>query len=162
MYGIATPRQLSFITVLIPERQVPEDGPYAAQLDELKNGITVDMTKKFASELIGYLMDLPKSDKKRRASVRVGVYQLSDVGLVKVVQARGSKDKYTMQLHPETRTYFDAPALMSALEPHMRMRATDTATWARAEGLCPWCTQVLEPMTNPLQAMGTTCARKLI
>lgn len=159
----ATPKMLSFITILIPERIIPEDGPFADLLDEVAaTGVVPAMAKAEAHKVITYLMDLPKADKARKPSVRVGVYDLPGVGLVKVRQIRGTRDKTTQQLDPRTRRYTDAPALMGALEPHMRLRASQAATWARSEGLCPWCTQVLQPARNPLQAMGPSCARKIV
>jgi hypothetical protein len=163
MYGTATDRQLSFITVLLTERKLPEDGPFAAEIDSLRaqDGLTV-LSKSFASELIGYLMDLPKAEAKRTHAVRPGVYHLPDVGLVKIKQASGSKDKYTLAMNPVTRRYEDAPALMFALQPHMRLKAYEATTFGREHGLCPWCTEVLEPAASILQAMGQRCARKFV
>lgn len=167
MYGPASPKQRSFITVLIPEREIPEDGPFASVIDALKTGEGCTEFagyggKQFASDLISYLMDLPRSNKAGRRSIRVGVYNLPDVGLVRVKQAHGCKDKYTQQLDTRTRMWVDAPALMSALDPFMRLHGREATEWGRKEGLCPWCTQVLEPAPSILQAMGPRCARKFV
>jgi hypothetical protein len=158
----ATPKQLALITTVIPERKIPDEGPFADAIDAFKTGETPVLSKWQASELITYLLDLPNSDKPRPPAVRIGVYVVPQVGIVRVRQVPGSRDRFSQLLDPRTRRYVDAPGVMSGIDPHHRMHAREAATWAREQGLCPWCTEVLEPARNPLQAMGPRCALKVV
>lgn len=152
-----TPKQRTFATELLIERDLPEDGPFATELDALKVGEPAELDVARASELLTYLLSLPRVWRTTR-SVRPGVYR-SSAGLVRVRQVFGARDVLAQRLVASA--WLDSGHV--ELEPRSRLSAADAHQFVQAEGRCPWClTRVEAGHTNRLQDLSVRCARKFI
>lgn len=151
-----TPKQLELLNALLVEREVPDEGPFDFAIDALKHGLPTGLDVSSTSDLICWLLDLPRAKKALVRSVRVGVYQ-HEQGLVRVKQVYGARDTWTQVLTPSG--WVDRPGI--ELAPRSRLGVGEAVAFVKEHSRCPWCySPVPAEHTNRLQDLTVRCARK--
>lgn len=179
--ALATDKQLAFADRLFKEREVPVAGatPEEGRLIELAfdMGTGKDVTRKEASQVIDYLLSLPKPAPAPAApaapavALTEGIYITPPGDIIKVKNSKAGKPyalvavditgkRLTLAGDVVKYDFVYTPGIIKHITPDMRMTQEQAAHFGTRYSKCIWCGRKLKAAESVIKSIGPVCIKR--
>jgi hypothetical protein len=146
----ATPRQISFLKTLADERGYDFG-------DRKPEGLTV----REASELIEFLLALPKPTTVAFVELEIGMYRLANGDIYRVQRSRESGRLYAKKLDWANNSFVFEAGAMRLITAGDRMTLDEAKAWGVETGICCVCSAFLTDPKSVSAGIGPVCAGRV-
>lgn len=146
----ATPKQISFLTTLASERGY-----------DLSERNPAGLTVREASELIEFLLALPKPTTVSFVELEIGMYRLSNGDIYRVQRSRESGRLYAKKLDWANNTFEFSSGAMRLITAADRMTLDEAKAWGVETGICCVCSAFLTDQKSVEAGIGPVCAKRV-
>jgi hypothetical protein len=146
----ATPRQISFLKTLADERGYDFG-------DRKPEGLTV----REASELIEFLLALPKPTTVSFVELEIGMYRLANGDIYRVQRSRESGRLYAKKLDWANNSFVFEAGAMRLITAGDRMTLDEAKAWGVETGICCVCSAFLTDPKSVSAGIGPVCAGRV-
>lgn len=146
----ASPRQISFLNTLADERGY-----------DFGDRKPAGMTVREASEMIEFLLAMPKPTTVAFVELEVGMYRLDNGDIYRVQRSRESGRLYAKKLDWANNSFVFESGAMRLITADDRMTLDEAKAWGVETGICCVCSAFLTDEKSVRAGIGPVCARRV-